>query len=84
MQDKIIESLANYQGGGGSAWSFGRIEKLKIQLNEYKPLTGSSYIPLPKKAAKKAIVNVQNKDQECFRWAILSALHHETVDQKRS
>lgn len=24
---------------------------------------------------KKAIVNVQNTDQKCFQWAILSALH---------
>ena len=30
------------------------------------------------------IVNVYNKDQEYFRWAILSALRHGEVDQKHT
>lgn len=84
MEDKIKESMEAFNAKG-SGWTFGHIEKLEIQLNEYKPLKGSSYIPLPKKlAAKKAIVNVKNEDQQCFKWAILSALHHEEVDQKSS
>ena len=38
MEDKVIESqLAAFQAGG-SGWTFGRVEKLVIQLNEYKPL----------------------------------------------
>ena len=32
--------------------------------------------------AKKAVVNVKNIDDECFKWAIFSALHHDEVDQK--
>ncbi|KAL4101125.1 hypothetical protein QTP88_021145 [Uroleucon formosanum] len=49
-------------------------EKIKI-VNEIEEF-GSSYIPLPKHIGdKKAIINVQNKDDKCFLWAILSALH---------
>jgi hypothetical protein len=34
------------------------------------------YVPLPKVVAnKKAIINVQIKDNKCFLWAILLALH---------
>ena len=40
------------------------------------PLGGSSYIPLSKfLAAKKAIINLKNEDDECFKWAITRALN---------
>ena len=42
----------------------------------YKPLRGETYIPLPKELAdKKAIINMQNKDNKCFLWCILRALN---------
>ena len=43
-----------------------------------------SYIELPKVIQnKKACVNVQNKDDKCFMWAILSALHPAKDNAKR-
>ena len=43
---------------------------------DYQPLGGSSYIELPKDVYDtKAIVNVKNQDQECFKWSVLAALH---------
>ena len=43
---------------------------------EYVPLDGSSYIPLPKfLAAKKAIINLKNEDDECLKWATTRALN---------
>ena len=53
-------------------------EIIEVQINtaEYQPLLGSSYINLPKLISdKKAVVNVQNNDQKCFMWSILSALN---------
>ena len=42
----------------------------------YKPLRGENYIPLPKELAnKKAIINIQNKDNKCFLWCVLRALN---------
>ena len=36
-----------------------------------------TYIPLPKSIAqRRACINVQNDDDMCFKWAILSALVH--------
>ena len=49
---------------------------LDLLTVKYMPLCGSSYIPLPKFiAAKKAIINLKNEDDECFKWAITRALN---------
>ena len=41
---------------------------------------GSSYIELPRWIkSKKAVINPQNKDEECFKWAVIEALHHEEI-----
>jgi hypothetical protein len=60
----------------GSGWSVSNIKKLTIHVAQYRPLAGSSYIETPTSLiGKRAVVNVQNFDNECFRWAILSALY---------
>ena len=39
-------------------------------------LGGSPYIPLTGfLSAKKAIINLKNEDEECFKWAITRALN---------
>ena len=49
---------------------------LDLHTVKYVPLGGSSYIPLSKiLAAKKAIINLKNDDDECFKWAIKRALN---------
>ena len=61
--DKIKESMANFQMRG-SNWRFRAVQKLDINTVTYKPLSGSSYIPLPQVLAnKKAIINMKNNDQ---------------------
>ena len=41
-----------------------------LNIARYQPLRGGSYIALPKKnfEISKAIINVQNKDDDCLRW----------------
>ena len=49
---------------------------LHSSITQFTPLSGSSYIPTPSSIAKKqAVINVQNADQFCFQWAILSCLY---------
>ena len=75
MKDKILESLATYQQRG-SNWVFDSVEELTVHTVKYEPLSGSSYIPLPKELAYKyAIINMQNRDNECFKWCITRALN---------
>lgn len=73
--DEIMQGVENatFQGSG---FTLSAIISLNVQVSSYEPLKGSSYVQTPKKlASKKAIINVQNKDNMCFKWAILSALH---------
>ena len=52
------------------------IKATHINLAEHNPLTrGASYVVLPQfLASKKAIINVKNKDNRCFGYALLSAI----------
>ena len=81
--DKILESMASFQMHG-SNWRFKSVSKLDINTVVYKPLNGSSYIPLPDNlAAKKAIINMKNDDNECFKWCITRALNPIDKNQER-
>ena len=54
---------------------FHKVLTVEVHIAKYKAIKGGSYIELPKVLAlKKAIINVKNKDHECFKWSLLSAL----------
>jgi hypothetical protein len=75
--------MANFQMQG-SNWRFKSVVKMNINTFVYKPLKGSSYIPLPKElGAKKAIINMKNEDNECFKWCITRALNPVERDSER-
>ena len=68
----------------GTGWVFQRIVTLDVHVAKYKPLKGSSWFDLPQALKlKKAIVNVKNADQQCFKWAVLSALFPAVKDAQR-
>ncbi|KAK9701997.1 hypothetical protein QE152_g30222 [Popillia japonica] len=49
---------------------------LLININKFTPLSGSSYIELPEWIkSTKSCINIKNRDNQCFKWSILSALH---------
>lgn len=55
----------------GSGFSLTEIIELNIQVSQFDPIVGSSYIPLPQELqAKRAIINVKNNDNKCFMYAI--------------
>ncbi|KAG1665131.1 hypothetical protein GQR58_019518 [Nymphon striatum] len=65
--DNVLESLATFQTRG-SNWVFRSIINLDIHTVAYEPLKGNSYIPLPTELEmKKAIINMKNNDDECFK-----------------
>ena len=79
IKQKIIESFETYTSGG-SGWIFQNIDCLLLKVNKNVPLSGSSYIDLPKEIkAKKAVINVQNKDNRCFEYAILSEQYNKEI-----
>ena len=55
-------------------WCLLNLVSLSINVVRYNPLRASSFIDLPKSIkAKQACINVQNNDNKCFLWAVLSA-----------
>ena len=61
---------------------FGFDEVLYLDTNfHWLNLTrGSSYLPLsPWLAKKKTIINPQNNDEECFKWAVITALEFPNI-----
>ena len=69
-----------------SGFSLDKIMHLYISFHRLVLTRGRSYTELPKwLKSKKPVINPQNKDEECFKWAVIGALHHEEIkkDQKR-
>ena len=61
---------------GESDWKFNEVEGLEIHIIDNEPMKASEYIPLPEFIMrKKAIINVENKDDKCFLWSLLRYLH---------
>ncbi|XP_043478219.1 uncharacterized protein LOC122508763 [Leptopilina heterotoma] len=59
-----------------SNWRLHSIQRLEVNINSYNPMHAGSYIDLPPSIKRKhSCINVQNADQQCFKWSILSALH---------
>ena len=83
MKGKMLESLATYQRLG-SGWRLHSMEMLEIFITRFKPLNGKSYKPFPKVITKKkAVINMENNDDQCFKRAISRALNPVDRDSER-
>ena len=83
MLREIMVNLADYQRNG-SGWYFKEVIRLEIHIVDYKPMKGSSFIPLPEFIKRKnAIINMENKDDKCFLWCVLSYLHPKQWHEER-
>ena len=69
----------------GSGWVIDRIDSHYLNVTLYKPLNGSSYIELPTELrnSKKGLINMKNKDEECFRWCHIRHLNPQTKYPER-
>ena len=69
----------------GSGWVIDRIDSHYISVTTYQPLHGSNYIELPVKLrnSKKGLINIKNKDNECFRWCHIRHLNPREKDPQR-
>ena len=68
-----------------SGWVIDQIDSHYINVTLYKPLNGSSYIELPMELRnpKNRLINIKNKDDECFRWCHIRPLNPQEKDPKR-
>ena len=81
-QQQILNKIAQWISEG-SGWTIQSIENHYINIVNYNPSKGSSYIKLPQELKNKSLINLQNKDNECFRWCHIRHLNPQEKDPQR-
>ena len=65
---------------GENGFTLDKIMHLYINVHRLVLTVGSSYTELQGWIKnKKAVINPQNRDEECFKWAVAGALHHKDI-----
>ena len=69
----------------GPGWIIDRVENFYINTANYEPLSGSSYIPLPKELnnSMKGLINIKNKDLKCFMWCHIRLINPQNKNAER-
>ena len=83
-QQQILNGIGVWLSEG-SGWTVSSINEHYINTVVYEPMRGNSYIPLPVKLqnSAKGLINLQNKDNECFRWCHIRYLNPQEKDPQR-
>ena len=64
----------------GSEFAYDSVDALYYDLNKVSLSRGGSYIDSPKwLKTKKATINLKNKDDKCFQYALTVALNYEQI-----
>ena len=67
MIDKIIYEMDKVERAEGTGWNLHSITDLQLHTVEWVPQNGGSYIELDQYLKSKgAIINMKNKDNQCF------------------
>ena len=83
MENEMIENLENFNRGG-SNWVFEEVLFLEIHFARWNPLRGSGWIALPPALQKKkALINMKNNDDMCFKWCIARAVNPVQIHPER-
>ena len=82
--DQTIEERIQNFNQRGSNWRFQRVLSLDAHFTDFQPLRGSTFIPLPSKiSTKKAVINMKNGDDQCFKWSVTRARHPVDIHPER-
>ena len=83
-RQELIKAIGQWISEG-SGWTIQSVDGHYINLTKYIPLKGSSYIELPTelKNPAKGLINLKNKDDECFRWCHIRYLNPQEKDPQR-
>ena len=84
MVGEIEEEIQKTEMAEGSGWRFMHVKKLVLHTTRWDPINAGSYIDLPEALKnKKAIINMKNQDEECFKWCVLRALNPKNIHPER-
>ena len=69
----------------GSGWTIESVDNHYLNIVQYEPMKGSSYIELPQELnnPKKGLINLKNNDNECFRWCHIRYLNPQDKNPQR-
>ncbi|XP_039310745.1 uncharacterized protein LOC120358927 [Solenopsis invicta] len=71
----IVAMLDEFQERD-SGWALYRIQNLMVNINKLNPMHAGCCIKMPMEASdKRAVINVQSKDNACFAWSVVAALY---------
>ena len=75
MRERMLENFYKWQRNGGD-WRLHSVGRLDIYITKFDPVIGKRYTTFPKCIVnKKAVINMENNDDQCFKWSVTRALH---------
>jgi len=81
--NQLLNFIEVYERNG-SGWILSYLEALDITVWELDPLRASSYHKLPAWiVSKRAVTNVKNTGNDCFKWAFLAGMHPISINSER-
>ena len=81
-KQEILNKIAIWVSEG-SGWLIQSVDNHYLNVVKYKPMSGSSYINLPKELRNKGLINMKNEDNMCFRWCHIRHLNPQDKDPQR-
>lgn len=83
-QNHILEQMVCLISEG-SGWTIDSINNHYMNVVKYQPVKGSSHVELPKELqhSRKGLINIKNKDNECFRWCHIRYLNPQDENPQR-
>ena len=83
-KDQILNIIAQWISER-SGWTIESVDNHHLNIVQYQPMKGSSYIKLPPELRnnKKGLINMKNEDNECFRWCHIRHLNPQDKNPQR-
>ena len=85
MRNDIIQRIDKYSKEG-SGWILCKINSFKLDLFRFRIKVGGKMVHLPAElTSKHCVINLDSgsSSDNCFKWAVLCALHHKKFDTHR-
>ena len=82
--EEIINRIDQWTSEG-SGWIIDNIESFYINIANYEPLSGITYIPMSKELnnSMKGLINIKNKDLKCFMWCHIRLINPQNKNAER-
>ena len=83
-KEQILNIIAQWISEG-SGWTVESVDGHYLNVVQYEPMKGSSYIKLPEELRNslKGLINMKNEDNECFRWCHIRYLNPQDKNPQR-